>query len=61
MRELGHSAELVYTSRDETLAAINTVVIYKEINRRKSKNKPPFDGVADRKAFWKKWKEDNAL
>jgi len=53
MRELGHSAELVYTSRDETLAAINTVV--------KSKNKPPFDGIADRMAFWKKWKEDNAL
>jgi len=32
MRELGHSAELVYTSRDETLAAINTIVIYEEIN-----------------------------
>jgi hypothetical protein len=61
MRELGHTAELVYTSRDETLAAINTIVIYEEINRRKIKNEPPFDGIADRMAFWKKWKEDNAL
>ena len=61
MRELGHTAELVYTSRDETLAAIKTIVIYEEINRRKIKNEPPFDGIADRMVFWKKWKEDNAL
>ncbi len=60
MRALGHLAELVYTSRDETLAAMNTVVINKEINRRKSKKEPAFDGVADRKAVWKKWKEENA-
>ena len=51
MKDLGHLAELMYTSRDETLAAMNTIVIYEEINRRKSKNEPPFDGVADRKAF----------
>jgi hypothetical protein len=61
MRELGHTAELVYTSRDETLAAINTIVIYEEINRRKIKNEALFDGIAARMAFWKKWKEDNAL
>ena len=61
MRALGHSAELVYTSRDKTLAAMNTVVVNEEINRRKNKNEPAFDGVADRKAYWNKWKEDNAL
>ena len=59
MRVLGHSAELVYTSRDKTLAAMNTVVVNEEINRRKKKNEPAFDSVTDRKAYWNKWKEDD--
>ena len=47
--------------RDETLAAINTVVVNEEINRRKKKCESAFDSVTDRKAYWNQWKEDREL
>ena len=61
MRSLGHEVELVYTTRAETLANINTVVVQEEVNRRKKKKEAAFENVNERKSFWHDWKERMAL
>ena len=64
MRDLGHTVNLLYSSRKDTLSDINTIVVNEEVIRRKngkSKGLLPLDGIDERKAYWKKWKEDNAL
>ena len=62
MRLLGHTAELVFSTRVVTLQTINTTIVNKEVIRRKNKKgKHPLDGLAKRKEFWKTWKEEHAL
>ena len=59
-----HSVRLIYSTREETLATINTIVVNDKVNRRKNgraKGLVPLDGITERKAFWKKWKEENQL
>ena len=49
---------------EETLATINTVVVNKKVVRRKNgkaKGLIQFDGINEGKAFWKNWKEENAV
>ena len=55
--------KLLYSTRKDTLADINTIVVNDEVNRRKNGKKglAPLDGMVERKAYWKTWKEDNAL
>ena len=64
MRALGHSFWLICSTREETPATINTVVVNDEVNQRKNgkaKGLVPLDGITERKAFWKKWKDENHL
>ena len=51
MRVLGHLAELVYTSGEETLAGMTSVVVNEEINWQKKKIKSAFGSVKDRKEY----------
>jgi len=64
MRALGHTVKLIYSTRKETLSDINTIVVNEEVICRKngkSKGLVLLDGIDEREAFWKSWKEDNAL
>ena len=64
MRALGHSVRLIYSTREETMATINTIVVNDEVNWRKNgkaKGLVPLDGITERKAFWKTWKEEKEL
>ena len=61
MRALGHSVWLIYSTREETLATIKTIVANDKVNWRKNgraKGLLPLDGIIEHKAFWKKWNED---
>ena len=51
MSTLGHLAELVYTSGEETLAGMTSVVVNEEINWQKKKIKSAFGSVKDRKEY----------
>jgi hypothetical protein len=61
MRAHGHSVELVFMTRSQTLANINTVVLQKEVDRCKRNKLPAFDNANARKIFWQEWKRNNAV
>ena len=61
LNRLGHHAEVTYSTRALTMATINTVVVNEENVKRKKDKKPLLDGLAERKAFWKEWKEIHSI
>ena len=61
MRGQGHTVELLFTTRKETLANINTVVLQEEVDYRKRNKLPAFDDANARKIFWQEWKRNNAV
>ncbi len=62
MQRLGHTTELVYSTRAATLQMINTTVVNEEVIRRKNlEGEHPLDGLVKRKEFWNTWKEEHAL
>jgi hypothetical protein len=62
MHCLGHTAELVISTRAKTMETINTTVVSEEVHRQKNKKgERPLDGINERKEFWKTWKEEHAL
>ncbi len=61
MQRLGQ-AELVYSTCAATLQTINTTIVNEEVIRHKNKKgEHPLDELAERKEFWKTWKEEHAL
>ena len=62
LKRHGHHAEATYSTRATiTLATINTVVVNEENVKRKKDGKPPLDGLSERKAFWKEWKDIHSI
>ena len=61
MRSRGHTVELIFLTRKETLSNINTIVLQEEVDRRKRDKEPAFDGFDERKRFWQEWKTKNAV
>ena len=61
MRKQGHIVELVFTTRKETLANINMVVLQEEVEYRKRNKLPALDDADARKQFWLEWKRKNGV
>ncbi len=61
LKRRGHYAEATYSTRAQTMATINTVVVTEENVKRKKDGHPPLDGLPERKAFWKEWKDIHSI